>query len=228
MSWQVTEVFRDYSNSRGAIRTVGFVFASYASADGGGVYPGLATIARQAKVSKKTAIRARRWFVANGEAIITGTKPSHTGTPTPVLDFGPLLLKSKGGASSPSKGDETSPSSSEGGTQGPARGNPGHPPRVNSVPLEGVESTPEPEGNANTKSENETEDARGGARDSGSGLSPSATGSHRTPAQLAAEREQDERDLALLEKQLPTSPWQDGTRKQIEELRIRLGQGVAA
>lgn len=199
----MSEAMRDYSEASGAILTCGFVFATYASADGSGVYPSLTTVMSQAKVSKPTAIRARRWFVDHGEAVITGTKPSHTGTPVPVLDFGPLLLRAKGQASSPSdaKGNPSSPFAEEGSpelTHGV-------------VPVDPQGSTeetgrvapvdPNLKGTNQGESEKEPEDAREDARDSG--LSPaSKVPAGPTPAQLAVERREDEIELQTLEAQL--------------------------
>jgi hypothetical protein len=227
MSWQVSEAMRDHSEACGATLNCGFVWATYASADGSGVYPGLTTVMRQAKVSKKTAIKARRWFIDNGEAVITGSKPSHTGTPIPVLDFGPLLLRAKGGASPPSdgaKGGPSTPFASEGGMDDPLRVEPVHPRRGEPGAPKGVASTPEPERNANTESENEAEDARAEARGSSSGLSPFSSGPSEPPAaHLAAERRDDEAELAKLEAQLPITQNRDGTMRAIASLQERLG-----
>lgn len=192
------EAIRDHSAARGATRTVGFVLASYAAADGGSVYPSIETIRKgtgrrvgpdgkkAGGVTRKTVVDARRWFVEHGEAIIVGTRPSHTGTPVPVLDFSPLLR-------------------------------------------EGSLSEPEPEGNDQGEPEDETEYARG-AR--GSSLSPSASTSQPSPAaQLAAERRDDEVELATLEEQLPRAGSPQITERCIAELRERLGlipSGVAA
>ena len=81
MSWQAFEAVRDHSEATGATRTVAFILASYANANGGDVFPSIETIrrgtgARPVKNSKgrqelkggataKTVIDARA--VAGGE-----------------------------------------------------------------------------------------------------------------------------------------------------------------
>jgi hypothetical protein len=224
MSWQAFEAMRDHSKSRGATRAIGFVLASYANKHGGDVYPGLTAICKGAKVGKKTAIDGRRWFVSNGEAFIIGTKQSHTGTPIPILDFSPLLQK--GSESAPLATDEGSPGDPfelEGFDQRTLKGSEGAPSRVRSAPPKGSLSEPEPEGNVK-KLKFETEDARAEARGSSSGLSPSSSGlSERPAAHLAAERRDDERELAALEAQLSTTAHRDVTETAIADLRSRLG-----
>ena len=69
-------------------------------------------------------------------------------------------------------------------------------------------------------------DARTEAR--GSGLSPSSSGlTQRPPAQVDAERREDERELAILEGQLQTTPHSDATARCIADIRERLGLETA-
>lgn len=234
------EAIRDQSAATGMTRTVGFVLASYANALGGDVFPSIETVrlgtgARPVRNSKgrkelrggataKTVVEARRWFVDHGEAIIVGTRPSHTGTPVPILDFSPLLRKgSLGQPFESGKGSLGEVFDGEGLAEETPKGSQGEGSRVRPEPSKGSPSEPEPEGNANTESENETPDARAGARDSG--LSPGSNGSvGLTPAQLAAELREDEAELATLEKQLPTSKHPEATQRSIDTLRERLAE----
>ena len=92
MSWQATEAVRDYSTSRGAVRTCGLVMATYADKIGENCHPSLSTIERGAGVTRETAAAARRWFIDHGEAIVTGRCRSGT----PILSLRPLVER-KGG-----------------------------------------------------------------------------------------------------------------------------------
>jgi hypothetical protein len=89
MSWQAFEAIRDHSESRGAARTVGFVLASYADEHGGNIFPSLDTIGRKAKVARKTAVDARRWFLDSGEAVQEGERRSGT----PSMSLAPLIAR---------------------------------------------------------------------------------------------------------------------------------------
>lgn len=61
------------------------------------------------------------------------------------------------------------------------------------------------------------------------GLSPSSPGlGGPTPAQLAAERSEDEAELAALERQLETTRHPEQTQHAIDELRERLGRNPAS
>jgi hypothetical protein len=117
MSWQAVELIRDHSRSSGMTRLVAMVLASYANEKEepgnpyGGAYPSIDTVrvgtgAEPVKNSKnrkelrggcsaKTVVSARRWLIEHGEAEITGSKPSRTGSRVPILSFTPLLQRSK-------------------------------------------------------------------------------------------------------------------------------------
>jgi hypothetical protein len=92
MSWQAVQAVRDHSQARGATLTVGLILASYADPAGGGVFPSLELLEEKAKVVRRTAIAARRWFVDHGEAEVEGTRP----TGAPILSFAPLIALSGG------------------------------------------------------------------------------------------------------------------------------------
>jgi hypothetical protein len=217
------EAIRDHSKATGATRTVGFVLASYADKDGGGVYPGLTAICKGAGVGKKAAIDGRRWYLENGEAILVGTKPSRTGTPIPELDFSPLLRKgAEGEPLGGDKGSDSAPFDFQGFAEDTLKGSDSAPSRVRSGHRKGALSEPEPEGNAQEEPENETEDARGGARESG--LSPASSGSSAaTAGQEAAERREDEYELRQLEAQRDSTLRPEHTERCIAEIRERLG-----
>jgi hypothetical protein len=140
LSWQAFQAVRDHSESRGATRTVGLVLASYAQPDGGSVHPSIKTIAEKAKVSRSTAIEARRWFLDHGEAEQVGTHPTATGSPIPDLSFRPLLQK----------GPDSGPFEGEGSGQRTLKG-PGSEQKGPLSEQKGPDSGPEPKGNQSTK-----------------------------------------------------------------------------
>lgn len=236
MSWQAVQALRDHSRSSGQTRTVGFVLASYADKDGGGVFPSIDTIRRgtgarkvdgklKGGATRKTVVDARRWFIDNGEAIITGSKMSHTGSPVPILDFRPLLDRAKGSPSEPLdlEGSESEPLPWEGFGEQTPRVRPEDPSRVRSELNKGSPSEPEPKGNANTETPIEIEDPPGppeGGDPIESGLSMSSTGSsERTPAQAAAEREElreQLREVESLSQQRPGDALLAGRRDELE------------
>jgi hypothetical protein len=145
VSWQAFQAIRDHSESRGAKRTVGFVLASHADKRGDNVRPGLDKICAGAKVTRKTAVDARRWFVEHGEAEIVGYWPSRTPNPIPILSFAPLIAKG-----SPSElarlAEQTLKGSLDAG-------------KGSLAPAKGSLGQPEPKGKRQTESEDETKAA---------------------------------------------------------------------
>lgn len=258
MSWQAVELVRDSSRSTGATRLVGMVLASYANDhDGsgpyGGIFPSIDAIRRgtgarkdaegklKGGATRRTAIDARRWFVANGEAEIVGSKPSRTGSTIPVLSFTPLLARAKeesetdevdsrapARATSDSDSDSDFPFTSVSGALGAPFDDPrstlqGCPESTLRVPPEhpsnGKGAPGAPLGGKGALSE----------PSSGSGLSVSSAGAGiQTEAQQAAERREDEEELKKLEAQVGGSGFSEATKRAIADLRSRLDRDEVA
>jgi Helix-turn-helix domain len=132
MSFQATDAVRDHSKSRGATRTVAFVLATYADKFGKGVYPSIATIAKQAKVTRKTAVDARRWLIDSGEVEVEKWRATRTKSPSPEISFAPLIAKGSPSEPFDSEGcDEPtlkgSPSDHQGFAEDPSKGSPSEP-----------------------------------------------------------------------------------------------------
>lgn len=258
MSWQAVELVRDHSRAAGQTRTIALVLASYANEeDGNGnpygnVWPSIETIRKgtggrkdengklKGGATRKTVVDARRWLIENNEAEIVGTRPSHTGTPIPVLDFTPLLLRSK----EPS--EDLDP-------RAPARA-PSDSDSVSGLPFTSVSGSPsEPLGGSErtlegcsertlgvlpanpSKAKGSPSEPLGGegkgllSEPLGGGLSvSSAGGGIQTEAQRAAERREDEEELQKLEAQLERSGFSEATERAIADLRARLDRDEVA
>jgi hypothetical protein len=241
------EAIRDHSESRGAARTVGFVLASYADKYGNGIYVGLDRIMAEAKVNRKSAVDGRRFFLENGEAELVDRpddKPLMKGR-VRVMSMAPLMERARaaeakeGAATEPlSTGAPTEPQQKEGapselsGVRSERRG-------VRSVPPSGSPSEPDTEG-SRTETELEPEDARAGAHDdpypdhdvddrTPSALSPASFGPvDPPPAQLAAERRKDEKELADVEALLAARPTDKLLNGRRDELLRSLGGNAPA
>ena len=242
MSWQAFEAIRDHSKSRGATRTVGFVLASYANAEGGSVFPSLNTIRRgtgarpqrnrkgklelTGGAGKKTVVDARRWFVDNGEAIITGTRPSHTGAPVPVLDFSPLLAK--GSMGQPSKGSTDEPSKPEGFDGDPPNGSLSELSRVRSDTAEGSASEPESSVSSSVNSSDKSSVDQSPFSTENHSQLPALDAAQATSAQQRrqqVEAAEKRRQLEILLSQRPRKSGDllSATERCIESLRDELG-----
>jgi hypothetical protein len=149
MSWQAFEAVRDFSDARGATRTVALVLASYGDEAGENVFPGLRTICGKAKVTRKTAVDARRWLIENGKVELRG----HRRSGTPMLSFAPLIEKWRGSLSEPP--DEPPVRSANG--------------RGSLPPNPGSASAPEPEKKRPTETGSPKPSGRAGAREGSNG-----------------------------------------------------------
>jgi hypothetical protein len=150
MSWQAVDAVRDHSETRGAARNVAFVMATYADKHGDGVYPSIATIAKQAKVTRKTAIDARRLLIESGEVEVTRWRETRTKSPSPEVSFAPLIAKG-----SPSEPLLSEPLDGEGFDDPTLKGSPGEPQGFAEDPPKGSPSEPEPPVEPSSKSPEE-------------------------------------------------------------------------
>jgi len=114
MSWQMTERVIKYSRAKGAARNVLHAIAYHAHDDGSGAYPSIATLAREANVSRRDVFRSLRRLRDLGEITINlrGDGRAH-GTPN---QYTMTLAASIGDTTSPidgeirqNRGDTTSP-----------------------------------------------------------------------------------------------------------------------
>lgn len=114
MSWEMTERVLTYSRAKGAARNVLHVIAYHAHKNGSGAYPSIATIAREANVSRRDVFRSLRQLRDLGEITINlrGDGRAH-GTPN---QYTMTLAASIGDTTSPidgeirqNRGDTTSP-----------------------------------------------------------------------------------------------------------------------
>lgn len=232
MSWQASEAVRDYSQSKGATRTVAFVLATYADKYGNDIFIALDRLMKEARVGRKAAVDGRRWLVDNGEAELVDRpdgKPKMRGR-VRVMSMAPLMACARrakeaaeqeadeGSLTEPiDEGFPTEPHPNEGsptepiGVRSGAQG-------VRSAPSIGSVSEPESEG-TRTEPEDETPDARAGAR---AIIRPFEQ--QRTEVQLRAERREIETEISTLESQLASGQNPSRTQAAIDRLRAELDE----
>ncbi len=228
MSWQTSNAVKAASATRGAARAIAYTAATYADANGAGIYPSNKTLRAGSNAARNTVRDTLEWMVENGEAELIGRR--HRGNSE--YSFAPLharheqieywlpLFERGGSAIDPLQfkgGQSLTP-----GGQSSAQG--GQPLTVGGSVID-----PEPLVKSLEKDQERPPTPPGGASRSISsdrGSSPSLVALPATRKQALhqqVERDADRRELATLRHQLPTSRHPEQTKRSIETLERELG-----